>query len=166
MIKLFTNQSKWEGIQLGNKNTELFTQFERVYWSLSKDTEFLWKQIFEKSFPGSQSHILFLLERDGAKKMTELAKELGLTPGALTTASDKLIEKGFIARSRDEKDRRVVYLEMTEKGRVRLTELRNEGRKAMKEVFQHLTVSDLQSLINLFEQASNNIQHMREMVEK
>lgn len=151
---------------MDNCNSELFTQFERIYWSLSKDTGFLWKQIFEKSFPGSQSHILFLLERDGAKKMTELAKVLGLTPGALTTASDKLIGKGYITRFRDEKDRRVVYLEMSEKGNEQLTELRNEGRKAMKEVFNHLTVGDLESLIDLFEQASNNVRTMREAFEK
>lgn len=133
----------------------------RLYWNLSKDMTYIWKGIFTRRFPGSQSNILFLLERNGRKRMSELADSLHLTPGAVTTASDKLIENGYIARIRDEQDRRVVYLEMTDKGRTALTELQNEGRKAMKLVFSHLSESELEHLIKTFEQASKNVNNIQ-----
>lgn len=138
-----------------------FSQFEKLYWKLSKNMSYIWKGIFEQRFPGSQSHLLFLLERSGPKKMSELADSLHLTPGAVTIASEKLIDNGYIARIRDEKDRRVVFLEMTIKGREALAEVQNEGRKAMKLVFSHLSETDVDFLIGTFEQAVKNIDDLR-----
>lgn len=97
----------------------------------------------ERQFPGSQSHILFLLERDSSTRMSTLADLLHLTPGAVTTAADKLILNEYIARSRDAKDRRVIHLEITYKGKEILRELQEEGREAMQSVFSHLSEVDL-----------------------
>ncbi|AZU64292.1 MarR family winged helix-turn-helix transcriptional regulator [Neobacillus mesonae] len=146
---------------MSSTNHEIFRQFVKLYWNLSRDMNYIWKDIFNRQFPGSQSHILFLLERNGPKKMSEVAELLHLTPGAVTTASDKLIEHGYIARIRDEQDRRVVYLEMTGKGREAITELQEEGRMAMKKVFSHLSDKDLEFLMGTFEQAIQNISDLR-----
>ncbi|RKD23152.1 hypothetical protein BEP19_13115 [Ammoniphilus oxalaticus] len=140
----------------------LFGQFERVYWHLSKKLGSLWKQIFEERFPGSQSHMLFLLERNGAhKRMSELADALNLTPGAATTVADKLIENGYITRLRDQDDRRVVYLKITNKGKEAIRELQNEGSELMRLVFNDLSDADLTFFINCFERASRNIDDLR-----
>lgn len=146
---------------MSSQNQELYLQFEKLYWNISKKMSYLWKDIFEQQFPGSQSHILFLLERRGSMKMSELAESLHLTPGAVTTASDKLIENGYITRVRDEQDRRVVYLQMTNKGKEVLTALQKEGRKLMKLVFNDLSEQDLYFLISTFEQAEENINKLR-----
>lgn len=143
-----------------SSNQELFLSFEKLYWQLTRGMGYQWKLIFEGRFPGSQSHILLLLDRNGRMRMTELAESLHLTPGAMTSASYKLIENGFISRINDEKDRRVVYLEMTTKGKEALSELQHEGRKIMKDVFSHLSDSDLAFLVYKFEQASLNIKHI------
>ncbi|GHI01112.1 MarR family winged helix-turn-helix transcriptional regulator [Neobacillus kokaensis] len=146
---------------MSSTNQEVFRQFVKLYWNLSRDMNYIWKDIFNRQFPGSQSHILFLLERNGPKRMSEAAELLHLTPGAVTTASDKLIENGYIARIRDEQDRRVVYLEMTNKGREAITELQEEGRMAMKKVFSHLSDRDLEFFMETFEQAIQNINDLR-----
>ncbi|MGM8212717.1 MarR family winged helix-turn-helix transcriptional regulator [Virgibacillus sp. W0430] len=140
---------------------DVFGEFEKLFWDISKDMSHLWKKIFNKRFPGSQSYILFLLERNGPKRMSEIAEYLKLTPGAVTIASDRLLENGYIDRVRDEKDRRVVYLKITEKGRVSLKELQNEGRKTTKLVFNHVSNTDLQRMIAVFRQASKNIDGIR-----
>lgn len=41
-----------------------------------------------------------------------------LTPSAMTTAIDKLVQKGYVERRRSRTDRRVVKLGLTHKGRV------------------------------------------------
>jgi DNA-binding MarR family transcriptional regulator len=43
----------------------------------------------------------------------ELAVAVGLSPGAVTTALDRLEERGFVKRTRDPDDRRRVMLELT-----------------------------------------------------
>ncbi len=138
----------------------LFPEFEKLFWQVSREMGYLWKKIYEQTFPGSQSHILFLLVRSGPKKMSELAEVLHLTPGAITTASDRLIEHGYIARIRDEQDRRVVYLEITDKGKSTLSELQNEGRKIMKLVFRDISNADLEMMNAIFQLATHNLKRI------
>lgn len=137
-----------------------FHEFEKLFWQLSREMGHLWKKVYKETFPGSQSHILFLLERNGPKRMSELADALHLTPGAVTTASDRLIEHQYIARVRDEKDRRVVRLELTQKGRSTLNELQSKGQKIMKLVFNDISDKDLTRMNSLFKQATMNIDNI------
>jgi len=44
----------------------------------------------------------------------ELATAVGLSPGAVTTALDRLEQRGFVRRTRDPEDRRRVMVELTE----------------------------------------------------
>ncbi|WP_153731039.1 MarR family winged helix-turn-helix transcriptional regulator [Sporosarcina obsidiansis] len=140
---------------------ELFSRFEELFWQVTRSMGQIWKKIFEEHFPGSQSHLVFMLERRGPQRMSELAEALQLTAGAVTSASDKLIERGYVARTRDKNDRRVVYLEITNKGKETIDELRLKGRKTMKMVFAHLSEEDLQHFIELFEEASVTITTIR-----
>src|SRR5699024_10151622 len=135
-----------------------FEEFERLFWQLSREMGYQWRKIYDDTFPGSQSHILFLLERNGPQKMSELAETLHLTPGAVTTASDGLIDQGYIARVRDKTDRRVTRLKMTRKGTETLKELQNQGRKIMKSVFSDISNKDLEKMTAIFKQATLNIE--------
>lgn len=127
---------------------------------------YIWKEVFEQRFPGSQSYILFVLERSGPKRMSELADSIHLTPGAVTIATDKLICQGYIERIRNKEDRRVVYVKITDKGGETLREMRNEGKKAMRAVFNHLSQTDLEHLITVFEQAVHNLDLLRKETDK
>ena len=137
-----------------------FHDFVNLFWHFSRKMEHLWKDIYAKTFPGSQSRIMYLLEQSGPKKMSELASSLHITAGAVTTASNLLIENGYIIRILNEQDRRVVHLDLTEKGRMTLNELQNQGRKTMKLVFKDIPDADLEKMHTLFKQASNNIDNL------
>ncbi|WOV87055.1 MarR family transcriptional regulator [Sporosarcina oncorhynchi] len=144
-----------------SENEDLFSEFGKLYWGLSREMSYMWKDIFEKHFPGSQSHILFLLERHGQKKMSEVAESLYLTPGAVTTASDKLLKNGYIERVRDEQDRRSVYIAITDLGRETITKLQREGLAVMKVVFGHSSDKELGFLIETFKQANTTVSRIR-----
>ncbi|CAM3260663.1 MarR family transcriptional regulator [Filibacter tadaridae] len=130
---------------------------EDLFWQLSRKMEHLWKDIYAKTFPGSQSRIMYLLEQNGPRKMSELANSIHITAGAITTASNLLIENGYITRLRNEQDRRVVHLDLTDKGKTTLNELQNEGREIMKLIFHDISDADLERMHTLFKQASSNI---------
>ena len=53
-----------------------------------------------------------------AHTTSELAKKLNSTAGTLTVAINALVKKGYVERIRMEKDRRVVKLGLTKKGRL------------------------------------------------
>lgn len=52
------------------------------------------------------------------RTMTEVAQDLKITVGTLTTAINKLIKKGYVERKRTEEDRRVVLIHATKKGKL------------------------------------------------
>lgn len=52
------------------------------------------------------------------KTMSEVASELKITVGTLTTAINNLVKKGYVERKRSEEDRRVVLIQLTKKGKL------------------------------------------------
>lgn len=52
------------------------------------------------------------------RTMTEVAKDLGITVGTLTTAINKLVKKEYVERRRGEEDRRAVMIALTRKGKL------------------------------------------------
>ena len=53
-----------------------------------------------------------------ARAMSETANCLGITTGTLTVAIDRLVRKGYVERNRDTKDRRVVRIHLTRRGKL------------------------------------------------
>ena len=60
---------------------------------------------------------LNLIHRRGGMTAGQLADESGLSPGAITTALDRLERAGYARRTRDEVDRRRVLVELTPSAR-------------------------------------------------
>ncbi|WP_281164262.1 MarR family winged helix-turn-helix transcriptional regulator [Liquorilactobacillus sicerae] len=52
------------------------------------------------------------------KTVSQVAKELHLTPGTLTATIDRLTKKNYVTRIRSNDDRRVIRLGLTKKGRL------------------------------------------------
>lgn len=127
--------------------------FEKVFWHLSRKMEHVWAAIYEETFPSSQSQMMYLIDQRGPQKMSELAKSLHITAGAVTTASTILIEKGYLTRLHNEQDRRVIRLDLTDKGKQQLTLLQDKGRQAMREIFQDISDEQLDKMTKIFEKA-------------
>ena len=62
-------------------------------------------------------HIIEAIGRTKERNMSGIAKTLCVTVGTLTIAINNLVKKGYVHRTRSEKDRRVVLISLTEKGR-------------------------------------------------
>ena len=70
-----------------------------------------------KDISNNDMHIIAAVGRDEARNMSSVAKSLNITVGTLTIAVNNLVKKGYITRVRSEKDRRVVLISLTGKGR-------------------------------------------------
>jgi DNA-binding MarR family transcriptional regulator len=53
----------------------------------------------------------------GGGNMSSIAAKLNITVGSLTTSMNGLVKKGYAERVRSDRDRRVVYIHLTNKGR-------------------------------------------------
>lgn len=64
----------------------------------------------------TEMHTIHAVGEERPRTMTEVSRDLNITMGTLTTGVDKLIKKGYLVRKRTEEDKRVVLVELTEKG--------------------------------------------------
>lgn len=92
-----------------------------------------------------QSLLYIYMKKDC--KMADLAKELFVSPPAITRIIDKLIDKGLVERNADKVDRRIIRLRMTEKGRRTLEEGRREVGILMEELLSRMEKEDYNMLI-------------------
>ncbi len=63
-----------------------------------------------------QLYYLKVIVRLKNPTLTDLARELKLTKPTVTVLADKLSEKGYIKRVHSDNDRRVIYLQINDKG--------------------------------------------------
>jgi DNA-binding MarR family transcriptional regulator len=78
-------------------------------------------------FPGQELLLMQLWERDG-RSQTDLVTSLGLDPSTVTKMLQRMEKSGWIVRTKDTTDRRVVIISLTKSGR----QLRRRVEKAWK----------------------------------
>jgi MarR family 2-MHQ and catechol resistance regulon transcriptional repressor len=73
----------------------------------------------------SALHTLCALRASGADSliMTSVARKLDLSTAAVTHIADNLERLGFIERAPSESDRRVIWINLTDRGRDALTDI-------------------------------------------
>ncbi|MGT2803230.1 DNA-binding transcriptional regulator, MarR family [Streptococcus henryi] len=77
-----------------------------------------------------EMHTIEIIGRGTNVTPSDIARELMLTLGTVTTSLNKLEAKGYIERTRSKHDRRVVHLTLTKKGRL-LNRLHSKFHKSM-----------------------------------
>lgn len=96
------------------------------------------------------------------RTMSEVAQDLKITVGTLTTAINKLIKKGYVERKRIEEDRRVVLIKLTKKGKLafRLHEkfhndMINKTIEGLSDSEEEILISSLERLNEFFKREYN-----------
>ena len=69
-----------------------------------------------KDISNNDMHIIEAIGKDGSKNMSTVARKLKVTVGTLTIAINNLVKKGYVNRTRSEEDRRVVLIDLSDKG--------------------------------------------------
>ena len=127
---------------------EVASYFRTILKSITHE----WKKNTIHNFSMTHFKVLYTLNCEGQMKVSELADSIGLTPGAITGVSDKLLAEGYVDRVRAEDDRRVVYIELTEKGKGMLETVLESQKEMISTFFHSLPDEDIQHLKRIFGQ--------------
>ena len=82
-----------------------------------------------------------------AKSMSSVAKSLRITMGTLTVAVNNLVKKGYVVRRRGQKDRRIVYISLSEKGRRAYEHHAEFHRKMIEGIRSSLSSEEMEVLV-------------------
>ncbi|MDB6107686.1 MAG: hypothetical protein JWO52_7685 [Gammaproteobacteria bacterium] len=104
------------------------------------------EQLAAMDVTSAQFIILATLSMGIAKSASDLCKGISYDAGAMTRMIDRLEEKGLLRRSRDPGDRRLVNLELTEKGNAALPRMRDVSMKVLNRFLQGFTKVEARQL--------------------
>ncbi|WP_238357954.1 MarR family winged helix-turn-helix transcriptional regulator [Cohnella zeiphila] len=97
-----------------------------------------------------QIFVLMYLQQIESCRVNDVAKILGLTSGAATGLTDKLVALGLVERRRLEDDRRVVRLSLTETGKETIKQVWKQRNEWFTDIVGQLEESKLDVILNAF----------------
>jgi NAD(P)H-dependent flavin oxidoreductase YrpB (nitropropane dioxygenase family)/DNA-binding MarR family transcriptional regulator len=99
----------------------------------------------------SEIHTLERIGIGKTKTMTDLANEHKISLGAMTTAMNKLVKKGYVERSKTDEDRRIVKIKLTEVGEEAAKEHENFHAHLFQAIFEPMDKQRQADFISLME---------------
>lgn len=99
-----------------------------------------------KDISNNDMHIIEAVGLGGGN-MSSIAAKLNITVGSLTTSMNSLVKKGYTERHRSDKDRRVVYIHLTNKGRKAFHHHAEFHRKMTDAVMESLSGDEAEVLV-------------------
>jgi len=113
----------------------------------------------EFGLTGSQYNVLRILRGEG-KPMPcqEIAERMVQVVPAMTGLLDRLENQELITRERCSEDRRVIYIELTDKAQELLSRMDDQVLDLHKRLIGHLTAVELKELSRLLEKARESVQ--------
>lgn len=122
-----------------NLSTNFFAMFRTIRNDMNK--------IFEDYIPWNEFLVLRILNRNQKEMVSRVANELNVSNSHITAVAEKLIKKGLVTRSRSTSDRRVVYLEIIDKGKELVAEMEKQNKLYLKERFSTLSEEEMKIMI-------------------
>ena len=102
----------------------------------------------ESGLGESDFRILEVLLNKGPLPVNTIGPVVRLTPGSISTAVDRLREKGLVSRVDSAEDRRVKMVDLTAKGRKLIGRVFNAHAAQMEDLMKVLTPEDRAQLVN------------------
>jgi DNA-binding MarR family transcriptional regulator len=99
-------------------------------------------------------------------KMTDLSDEVGVTLGNMTAMVNRLVKQGYLARSGDPQDRRVVRISLTAKGKKVIHKAEELKQKRMRFIISKISVEDQRVLCNIIYKLINALKQQKEEAPK
>nr|WP_028399534.1 MarR family transcriptional regulator [Ectobacillus panaciterrae] len=108
-------------------------------------------ELFEEYMPWNEFSVLRALYANSPQMASQIASEVNVTSSHITAVTDRLVKKELVMRKRSDSDRRIVYLEITDKGREVAEKLENLRKEYYKEKFGGWSDEEMQKVLELFD---------------
>jgi DNA-binding MarR family transcriptional regulator len=120
-------------------------------------------QIKVQGFTTSQCYALLELNKAGNLTMNELSEKMNLNTSTMTRIMDNLVRDKYVIRDKDESDRRIVVVSLTDKGREATLKLNNTVTEYYRKIIANIPQGEVEEilkaveiLINAFDKANPN----------
>ena len=136
-----------------NKNMiqELIDRYITISFQVHKKAESLIKCQIGNNLTNDQHYILRYIHQSGSCTSTELADVFEVNKSAITATINRMVERGLIERTRDENDRRVVYLTLTAEGIELYQKAQDKIHHLVESIITQFKEPEIKAFINTYE---------------
>lgn len=104
-----------------------------------------------------QFAIMDILDREKEANMTDLAKAMSVTTSAMTGVVDRLVRDGYVVRSHDIKDRRIIHIKLTSKGTKTVRTAIEDRKRATIKMFAVITPEEREKYLSILEHIKEHL---------
>ncbi|RHW38183.1 MarR family transcriptional regulator [Neobacillus notoginsengisoli] len=133
---------------------KLIDRYIAVSFSVNKKGESMLKEQIGSDLTNDQHYMLRYIRQSGECTSTELAEVFEVNKSAITAIITRLSDKGLVKRKRDEADRRVVYLTLTEEGMDLFEKTEQRIHALVESIITKFELDEITSFIDTYEKLS------------
>ncbi|MFT4412850.1 MarR family winged helix-turn-helix transcriptional regulator [Fredinandcohnia humi] len=134
---------------------EMVDRYLNVSFSVETIAESLVKEQIGSDLTNDQHYTLRYINKVGSCTSTELAEVFDVKKSAITAIINRLWEKGLIQRTRDENDRRLVYLTLTEKGNELFTKTEERVHRLVESIIGGFEEKEILQFLETYEKLND-----------
>jgi DNA-binding MarR family transcriptional regulator len=132
-------------------------EFAKIWSKLTKEFKAQMEDRLAPSLTEGQLHVLELLlaQPEVPMKPSDFIAHLETTPAAVTTLLDRMEKNELIERRRDEKDRRIVWIHVTENGKAECSRGVTVREHLLNSYLSRISAHNQQLLVYLLGKVAN-----------
>jgi len=138
--------------------TDLAMHFKKIYHRV---TQLMQKRIDEYGLTLGLLHIAIIIEKNPKISQKDIAKEIKVTEGAVSTSIKKLLKLNILEQIPLESDMRYRRLVLTRLGKSIIDDYRDSLPNIYREMFNEFSQDELIKLGNFLFKINNNLDNMK-----
>src|SRR6202008_1753778 len=119
-------------------------------------SKYLYAGLAETGIDDTDFRILEALLNKGPLPVNAIGPKVFLTPGSISTAVDRLVERDLVSRVESPEDRRVRVVSLTPKGKRLIAPIFRKHAAEIRKVFADANAKELQILESVLKKAGNH----------
>ena len=136
------------------KSVLLLTVIQNLSNTIREIKEHEFRRTEYQDLSAASIHYIDVMSTMHHPTSVELADKLGLSKPSVTIMVSKLVENGYVQKTRSHEDGRVFYLALTEKGKTIANAYHEAHYKVVEHISSRLSLEEIETLIALLTKIS------------
>jgi DNA-binding MarR family transcriptional regulator len=141
---------------------ELVDLYVDVSFSVNTIADSLVKEQLGTELTNEQHYTLRYINKVGSCTSTELAEVFEVKKSAITAIINRLFEKGLIDRTRDENDRRLVYLTLSNRGEKLFLKTEERVNNLVESIIGEFSEEEIVQFLKTYEKLNGILQKIKQ----
>ncbi|NGZ75564.1 MarR family winged helix-turn-helix transcriptional regulator [Saccharibacillus alkalitolerans] len=130
---------------------QLIDRFLGSWLSIEREFGALVRSQMQEDMTSDQYYLLQTIIQRGPCTSSELADAFKVVKSSITAIVTRLVDRGLIERTRNEQDRREVYLTLTERGREMAVQAEQRITESFAKYLKHFSEDEVETVLAAFD---------------